>query len=638
MSKDKNEYSGKSITVLTDREHLRARPGMYVGSVDEAGCFHIWREVFDNAADEFQNGHAKSIFVKISDDCMSAVVRDDGRGIPVDIHPKTKQSTLTTALTVLKAGGKFDKKAYSAGSSGLHGVGVKATNALSDQFVATVWRDGKVYRQTFEKGKPTSKVTTIKPIKGIKLKHGTQIEFTPDLKDIFKKVKVAFNPKAIRSWLASIVHLCPGLTVTFSYKGKEDVFHSKEGLGGYVMRLAKNCGVKVQHDPIVFENAKKTVRIAFAWSEWTTEAKSETKGFVNLAPTPEGGTHINGFRKAVVAALRGAFPKTEARPDDLLDNVFAVVAVKVAEPTFRGQTKGALGNTETEKIVADAVKGFLDDVFSKGKGRKIAKAVCERAKELKNLHENNKKLRAAANSVSVKGGEKGALPEKLAASSIHCPPKRREIFIVEGQSAGGSAKEGRDRFYQEILPLKGKIVNAMRTSVPNTMKNAEVVSIVRSIGIKLDLRDPKKNDLTHLRVGRICLLMDADPDGQHIAALALTFMIERCPQLIEQGYVYVVKSPLFRGVSKDGKHHWFADSIPELETKSGKKAAQINVSRLKGHGEADAHELAEYAMNPKTRRLLKVELDTKDVKRVRLVMGEDAAARKSLLGIEEQTA
>jgi DNA gyrase subunit B len=626
-----NKYNADSMTTLSGMEHIQKRPSMYIGGTDAAGMFHLFKEAFDNALDEAQNGYAKRVWVTLADDGKSVTVRDDGRGIPVEKNKKTGESALTMALTRLQTGGKFDSKSYST-SAGLHGVGVKATNALSTELIATVWRDGGCWQQKFAKGKPT---TAVKPVKVKGPKHGTEITFTPD-PAVFKGVG-AFDVKQIKSFLSAAAHLCSGLSITFTYKGKVIEYLSKEGLGGYVIELAKKSGVKLQHDPMVFESKDGTVRVGLAWSTWTDEAQNCLQGIVNLSLTPEGGTHVNGFRKAVVNSLRGAVNKVDARPDDLLDNLFAVIAVEVKDPKFKGQTKGALGNSETEKVVYDYLKEFLDEQFTKGKGRKLAKAVCERAKSLKKLHEESKKLRSAANSLSVVKNERGQLPEKLAASARECPANLRELFVVEGQSAGGTAKGARNRFFQEVLPLKGKIVNAARTTVAKTMENDEVQSLVKSIGIKLDLRDSKKNDLSHMRVGRICLLMDADPDGQHISSLVLTFIIERCPQLIEQGYVYIVRSPLFRGVSKDGKKHWFADSIQDLESKSGKKSSSINVSRLKGHGEADEEELAEYAMNPKTRKFIKIILDKGCVKRIKMVMGEDARARKELLGLEVGT-
>lgn len=610
-------YGADSIQVLEDLEHVRKRPGMYIGSQDADGIRHILKEVVDNSIDEWLAGHASTLEVEI--DTHTAVFRvlDDGRGIPIEKHKKTGQSTLITVFTNLQAGGKFEKQSYAV-SAGLHGVGLKATNALSEWLVARVWRSGICYEQHFERGLIKSKEPQINKSLNQRGRTGTEVQFHPD-PQIFGKFKI--DPSSVVEWLEETSHLCPGLKVRLVIDGKEYSFKSA-GLSRLVQIRAHAS--LVLHDPIYVESKDRQVSAAFLWTE---EEGEDWFSACNASSTPEGGKHVDGALRAISDVLGPYAKKKSIDVRDLVDGLFAAIQVLVAEPQFKSQTKDKLLNAEVRDEVYNFVYPQLKSFFDQNK--KLADKIVARALQIKKARESYKKLRNVINQTSAKKDARGILPDKLV-EAMHCAPEDRELFIVEGDSAGGSAKVARDPDYQEVLPLKGKIPNAVRTSPDELLQHTEVAAILKATGAQLGPKG-KTVDLSNVRVGKVLLLMDADPDGAHIASLALTFFCTWLGDFVKGGYLYVVDSPLFVGVHKDQR--WYAHNLQELESLSGHKTAQLHVSRLKGHGEASAEELRHYAMNPATRKLWKISLGSDDREIILSLMGSDSSARKTLLGL-----
>jgi len=607
-------YGADSIQVLEDLEHVRKRPGMYIGSQDSDGIRHILKECFDNSVDEYLAGHATEIEVEIDTAAHTFRVLDDGRGIPVEKHKKTGESTLITVFTNLQAGGKFEKQAYAV-SAGLHGVGLKATNALSDWLLARVWRAGLCYEQRFAKGAIQTKEPTLNKSLNKRGRTGTEVSFHPD-PEIFGKHRIDVG--RVRQWLEETSHLCPGLRIRLIVDGAFTEFKS-EGLSRLVEVQAKES--KTLHDPIFIDSKDHRVSVALLW----TEAEGESWfSACNASATPEGGKHVDGTLKAINDVL-GPYAKKKVDARDLVDGLFAAVQVLVSEPQFKSQTKDKLLNPEVRDEVYSVIYPQLKAFFDQNK--KLAEKLVTRALQIKKARDSYKKLRTVINQTAVKK-DKGVLPDKLV-EAMHCAPEDRELFIVEGDSAGGSAKVARDPDYQEVLPLKGKVPNAVQTAPAKLLQNTELASVLIATGVQLG---PNRTvDLSNLRVGRVLFLMDADPDGQHIASLLLTFFCVWMTEFVRRGYVYVVDSPLFVGVAQDKR--WYAHTLAALETTSGLPLAKLQVSRLKGHGEASAEELRHYAMNPDTRRLWKISLGDNDHEIIMSLMGADSTTRKVLLGL-----
>lgn len=615
----KSEYTADSIKALEDIEHVRKRPGMYIGSQDADGIRHILKEVIDNSIDEWLGGHATSIEVEVNSKEHVFRVCDDGRGIPVETHKKTGKSTLTLVFTQLQAGAKFEKQTYAV-SAGLHGVGLKATNALSDKLTARVWRSGVCYEQDFSRGTPVTPAPLVNKSKNERGRTGTEVEFRPDPK-IFGSHRI--DVPRLSAWLEETSHLCPGLSITVIIDGERKLYQS-QGLSSLISSRAE--GTKTLHPPMSFESDDRKVSVSLLW----TEADTETPWFsaCNASSTPEGGRHVDGAIKAITDVLT-PFAKKAALVEskDLIDGLYAGIQVLVAEPQFKSQTKDKLLNSDVRDEVYSFLYPRLKSHFDQNK--KLAEQIVARAAALKKARESYKKLRGALGQLSNKKDAKGVLPDKLV-EAIHCRPEDRELFIVEGDSAGGSAKVARDPKYQEVLPLKGKIPNAVRTPPDKLLQHSEIVSMLKAIGIQLGPKG-KSVDLSNVRVGKVLLLMDADPDGSHIASLALTFFCTWAPDFVRSGALYVVDSPLFVGVYRDQR--WYAHDLAALEKAAGRSASALQVSRLKGHGEASAEELRHYAMNPGTRRLWKISMGEKDQEVILSLMDTDSTARKTLLGL-----
>lgn len=624
-------YEASSIDVLEDLEHVRVRPGMYIGSQDADGIRQILKEVVDNSIDEWLAGHASELAVEIDTVSHHFRVLDDGRGIPVEKHPKTKQSTLTTVFTNLQAGGKFKKDSYAV-SAGLHGVGLKATNALSEFLLASVWRKGKCWEQEFARGNPVTKGPKSNSSRRHPLwegtrrtgDHGTEIKFKPD-PEIFGDHRIQVGD--VRQWLEETSHLCPGLKITLVVDGESSSFESS-GLGHLVRSQAGKA--EVLHDPLEFSSPDRRTMAAFVWTDGGEDEASMGDHWFsacNASSTPEGGRHVDGAMKAIEDVLKPFSKNKRVDKRDLVDGLFAAVQVLVSEPQFKGQTKDKLLNNEAKLEVYDFLYPQLKAFFDANK--KLGEQIVTRALSLRKARESFKKLRAAVNKTAVKKNSRGILPDKLV-EAMHCSVAERELFLVEGDSAGGSAKNARDANYQEVLPLRGKIPNAAQWTLPKLLENEEIASLLKATGVQITPRT-KAVDMSNVRIGKLLLLMDADPDGQHIASLVLTFFARWLPDFVKAGYVYVVDSPLFVGSHK--RKRWYGHSVGELEKASSMDSSKLQISRLKGHGEANPEELRHYAMDPTTRKLWKISFGSSDREIILSLMDKDSTSRKQLLGL-----
>jgi len=617
-------YTAKDITVLEGLEPVRKRPGMYIGGVGSTGLHHLVWEIVDNSIDEAMNGYASNVRVTLHDDGSSITIEDDGRGIPIDKHPKTKKSALEMVFTVLHAGGKFERDNYKT-AGGLHGVGASVVNALSKDLVATVKRDGAQWEMRFKQGKAVSGLKKVGPARGT----GTTVYFHPDAA-IFPKIE--FDPAIIRERLEVASYLHKGLKVVFDDEttGTKTVFEQREGIVDYLKVIVAARGAKPVHE-VPFTLAKGDglrVDLVLQWTEATDE---HLRSYVNGIPTGSGGTHENGLRAGLGKAVRNFIDTHNLSPkgvtltaEDIREGMTGVLSVFVQEPQFQGQTKDRLNNPELLSAIDGIVRPGLEHWLNHNSS--VAEAIVARIILAARAREAS---RAAQAEVSRKSATSSRLnlPGKLS-DCTNSTSEGSELFIVEGDSAGGSAKQGRDRARQAILPLRGKVLNAESASLAKVLENKELSDLVTALGCGLG----KNFELSKLRYGKVIILADADSDGNHIATLLLTFMYRHLPQLIAGGKVYLAQPPLYR--IDIGKETFWAlddgqrDAILKQHGKNGSRAA-ADITRFKGLGEMMPRVLWETTLNPRTRRLLRVEV-TDQIATDRIInelMGKDASAR-----------
>lgn len=625
--KKKREYTADQITVLEGLEPVRVRPGMYIGSTDEKGLHHLVYEVVDNSIDEALAGVCDLIKVTIKKD-NSVIVEDDGSGIPVETHPKTGKSTLETVLTVLHAGGKFSNDAYQY-SGGLHGVGVSCVNALSTYLIARVKRDGKMYEQRFEKGKTITELTVIKEnVRGT----GTTIEFMPD-NTIFETLN--FDKNVLAKRFREMAFLNKGVKIEFAdeREGYKELFHYEGGIKSFVEYINKSKK-PLDHEVMYIEGEKETTKVEIAMQY--TESYNETiVSFTNNIKTVDGGTHVVGFKSALTRALNDyARNKNILKEkddnlsgDDVREGITAVVSVKLNNPQFEGQTKGKLGNSEARTVVDSVVYEHLSFYFEENP--KIVKTIIQKALASQKARLAARRARDLVRKKSVL--DNTTLPGKLAdcqSSDI----EHNEIFLVEGDSAGGSAKGGRDNKFQAILPLRGKILNVEKAHLERVLNSNEIKAMITAFGTGIG----KNFDISKLRYGKIVIMTDADVDGAHIRTLLLTFLYRFMKPLVEKGHVYIAQPPLY-GIIKGVKVMEYCYTEQELEEALEKygERSNIKVQRYKGLGEMNAEQLWDTTMNPEHRILIKVEIDGEDENELDntfdVLMGDNVEPRREFI-------
>lgn len=637
-----NNYSASNIQVLEGLEAVRKRPAMYIGDISEKGLHHLVNETVDNSIDEAMAGYCTDIEVTINED-ESITVQDNGRGIPVDMHEKLHKSALEVVMTVLHAGGKFDKGSYKV-SGGLHGVGVSCVNALSTRMLSQVFRDGKIYQQEYEKGKPLYSVKVV----GETGLRGTRQQFWPD-PTIFTTTHYQWDIIARR--MRELAYLNAGIRITLrdlrpdeEGKTKQEVFHAKDGLKEFVRYVDRHR----QHlfdDVIYLKTEKNNIPIEVAVM-YNTDYSENIHSYVNNINTIEGGTHLTGFRMALTRTLKAyaeADPtiskqiekaKVEIAPEDFREGLTAVISIKVAEPQFEGQTKTKLGNSEVQGAVQQAVNEALSYYLEEHPAE--AKQICEKVVLAATARIAARKARESVQRKSVMTG--GGLPGKLADCS-NKDPKACEIFLVEGDSAGGSAKQGRDRYTQAILPLRGKILNVEKVQWHKVFEAESVMNIIQSIGVRfgVDGEDSKEANTDKLRYDKIIIMTDADVDGSHIDTLIMTLFYRFMPKIIQEGHLYIATPPLYKCTYKKFSEYCYTEQQRQafidkyVDGRDDDKA--LHTQRYKGLGEMNPEQLWETTMDPKSRLLKQVTIENAaDADEIfSMLMGDDVEPRREFI-------
>lgn len=633
MPTQQGDYSASSIQALEGLEAVRRRPGMYIGSTDVKGLHHLVWEVIDNSIDEHLAGHCSHILVSILPD-NSIKVEDNGRGIPVDMHPKLKKSALEVVMTVLHAGGKFDKDSYKV-SGGLHGVGVSCVNALSSYVRVEVRREGKVYMQEYERGKPVADVAMI----GESTSRGTTVIFKPD-HEIFETLIYHFDTLAQR--LRELSFLNSGLTIFLKDEREgqqhEETFHSEGGLREFVKYIDQ--GRTALTEEVIYITGKEEnveVEIALVYNNGFQE---NLLSYVNNIYTREGGTHVSGFRRALARVFKqygdqyGFFTKLkmEISGEDFREGLTGIISVKVQEPQFKGQTKGELGNSEVvgivSRIVGDALMAYLEQ------NPKESRRIIDKIILAATARHAARKAREMVQRKNILTGS--GLPGKLA----DCASKsadESELFLVEGDSAGGTAKQGRNRHFQAILPLRGKILNVEKALEYKIYENEEIKNIFTALGVHIfeDAEGDRRLNIEKLRYHKIVIMCDADVDGSHITTLILTFFYRYMPELITNGYLYIARPPLYLvKKGKEAKYAWNEKERVEIVAEIGKgKEDSVHIQRYKGLGEMNAEQLWDTTMNPATRTLSKVTVDDASTASYyfSILMGDDVPPRRAFI-------
>ncbi|WP_299234403.1 DNA topoisomerase (ATP-hydrolyzing) subunit B [uncultured Bacteroides sp.] len=632
-----SNYSASSIQVLEGLEAVRKRPAMYIGDISEKGLHHLVYEVVDNSIDEALAGYCTHIEVTINED-NSITVQDNGRGIPVDFHEKEKKSALEVVMTVLHAGGKFDKGSYKV-SGGLHGVGVSCVNALSTHMTTNVFRNGKVYQQEYECGKPLYPVKEI----GTTELRGTRQTFWPDA-SIFTVTEYKYN--ILQARLRELAYLNKGITITLTDKReieedgsyKSEVFHSDEGVKEFV-RFLNSTNTPLFDDVIYLNTEKQGVPIECAIM-YNTGFRENLHSYVNNINTIEGGTHEGGFRAALTRVLKKYAEeskalekaKVEISGEDFREGLIAVISVKVAEPQFEGQTKTKLGNSEVSGAVQQAVGEALSNYLEEHP--KEAKVIVDKVVLAATARIAARKARESVQRKSPMGG--GGLPGKLADCSSRVA-EECELFLVEGDSAGGSAKQGRSRQFQAILPLRGKILNVEKAMWHKAFESDEVNNIIQALGIRFGVEeeDSKKANIEKLRYHKVIIMTDADVDGSHIDTLIMTLFYRYMPEIIQEGHLYIATPPLYKCTKgKISEYCYTEDARQAFIQKYGDGSEQgIHTQRYKGLGEMNPEQLWETTMNPETRILKQVQIENAAEADYifSMLMGDDVAPRREFI-------